>query len=72
MQRKLMQMLYLKRETVCVNFANTTAVCDVDAKSETRNCVIPLLKKESEGQNVSMDEKSCLTTHSWRAIEKRL
>ena len=59
MQKKLTEMLHMKREPVGIYFANTTAVCDLDANPETRNCVIPLLMKASEGQTISMDEKSC-------------
>ena len=59
MQRKFTQMLHMEREPVGIYFANTTAVCDMDANPETRNCVIPLLMKVSEGQIISMDEKSC-------------
>lgn len=59
MQKKLTQMLHMKREPVGIYFANTTAVCDLDADPEKRNCVIPLLMKASEGQVISMDEKSC-------------
>ena len=59
MQKKLTQMLHMEREPVGIYFANTTAVCDMDANPETRNCVIPLLMKVSEGQIISMDEKSC-------------
>ena len=59
MQRKLTQMLHMEREPVGIYFANTTAVCDMDANPETRNCVIPLLMKVSEGKTISMDEKSC-------------
>ena len=72
MQKKLTQMLHMDREPVGIYFGNTTAVCDVDANPEARNCVIPFLMKVSEGITVSMDEKSCLTTHSWHTIEKRL
>ena len=49
----------LVREPIGIYFANTTAVCDVDADLKARNCVIPLLMKVSEGQIISMDEKSC-------------
>ena len=59
MQKRLTQMLHLKREPVGIYFANTTAVCDLDADPRARNCVIPLLMKASEGQIISMDEKSC-------------
>ena len=59
MQKKLTEMLHMKREPVGIYFANTTAVCDLDAKPEARNCVIPMLMKASEGQTISMDEKSC-------------
>ena len=59
MQKKLTQMLHLKREPVGIYFANTTAVCDMDADPEKRNCVIPLLMKVSEGRIISMDEQSC-------------
>lgn len=59
MQQKLIQMLHLQREPVGVFFANTTALCDIDANPEARNCVVPLLMKASEGKTVSMDEKSC-------------
>ena len=59
MHKKLIQMLHMEREPVGIYFANTTAVCDVDADPEARNCVIPFLMKVSEGQTVSMDEKSC-------------
>ena len=59
MQKKLTQMLHLEREPVGIYFGNTTAVCDMDANPEARNCVIPFLMKVSEGQTVSMDEKSC-------------
>ena len=59
MQKKLTQMLHMKREPVGIYFGNTTAVCDVDADPQARNCVIPFLMKVSEGITVSMDEKSC-------------
>ena len=59
MQRKLIEMLHMKRQPVGIYFANTETVCDFDAKPEARNCVIPLLMKVSEGQTISMDEKSC-------------
>lgn len=49
----------LVRKPIGIYFANTTAVCDVDADLKARNCVIPLLMKVSEGQIISMDEKSC-------------
>ena len=59
MQRKLVQMLHMEREPVGIYFANTDAVCDVDADPKKRNCVIPLLMKVSEGQTISMNEESC-------------
>ena len=59
MQKKLTQMLHLEREPVGIYFGNTTAVCDRDANPEVRNCVIPFLMKVSDGQIISMDEKSC-------------
>lgn len=49
----------LVRKPIGIYFANATAVCDVDADLKARNCVIPLLMKVSEGQIISMDEKSC-------------
>lgn len=49
----------LVRKPIGIYFANTTAVCDVDADLKARNCVIPLLMKVSEGHIISMDEKSC-------------
>ena len=49
----------LVRKSIGIYFANTTAVCDVDADPKARNCVIPLLMKVSEGQIISMDEESC-------------
>lgn len=49
----------LVRKSIGIYFANTTVVCDVDADPKARNCVIPLLMKVSEGQIISMDEKSC-------------
>ena len=59
MQKQLTQMLHMEREPVGIYFANTTAQCDKDANPQARNCVIPLLMKVSEGQTISMDEKSC-------------
>lgn len=59
MQSTLIQMLHMEREPVGIYFANTTAVCDMDASPETRNCVIPLLMRVSEGEMISMDEHSC-------------
>ena len=59
MQRKLAEMLHMENEPVGIYFANTTVVCDMNAKPETRNCVIPLLMKAAEGLTISMDEKSC-------------
>ena len=59
MQNKLVQMLHMEREPVGIYFANTTAVCDIDADPKDRNCVIPFLMKVSEGQTVSMNEESC-------------
>ena len=59
MQKKLTKMLHMKREPVGIYFANTTAVCDMDADPKARNCVIPMLMKASEGKVISMDEKSC-------------
>ena len=49
----------LVRKSIGIYFANTTAGCDVDGDLKARNCVIPLLMKVSEGQIISMDEKSC-------------
>ena len=43
MQRKLVRMLHLVREPVSVYFANTAAVCDMDANPETRNWVFTFL-----------------------------
>lgn len=59
MQTKLVQMLHLRSEPVGIYFANTTAVCDRTADPNTRNCVMPLLMAASNGQVISMDEKSC-------------
>ena len=59
MQKQLTQMLHLEREPVGIYFGNTTARCDMNADPEKRNCVIPFLMKVSQGQTVSMDEKSC-------------
>ena len=49
-------MLHLVREPVSVYFANTAAVCDVDANPEKCNGVVPLLMKASEGQVILMEE----------------
>ena len=49
----------LVRKPIGIYFSNTTAVCEVDADLKARNSVIPLLMKFSEGQIISMDEKSC-------------
>lgn len=38
MQRKLVEMLHMKRQPVGIYFANTETVCDFDAKPEARNC----------------------------------
>lgn len=35
MQRNLIQMLHMEREPVVIYFANTTAVCDMDAALAT-------------------------------------
>ena len=59
MQKKLTEMLHMKREPVGIYFANTETICDMDANPDSRNCVIPLMMKVSEGQVISMDEKSC-------------
>ena len=59
MERKLIKMLHMERQPVGIFFANTTALCDMDADPKARNCVIPLLMKASEGQVISMDEHSC-------------
>ena len=59
MYRELTGMLHMDREPVGIYFANTAAVCDLDADPEKRNCVVPLLMKASEGKSISMDEKSC-------------
>lgn len=59
MQKKLVQMLHLKREPVGIYFGNTAAPCDREASPERRNCVIPLLMAASEGAVIAMDEKSC-------------
>ena len=52
----------MKREPVGIYFANTAAICDMDADPEKRICMIPLLMKVSEGRIISMDEKSCNCT----------
>lgn len=59
MQKKLTEMLHLKREPVGIFFANTSAVCDLDASPQKRNCVIPLLMEVSSGRVISMNEESC-------------
>ena len=59
MQKKLTDMLHMKREPVGIYFSDTTTVCDLDAAPGRRNCVIPLLMRVSEGQVISMNEESC-------------
>lgn len=59
MESQLINMLHLERAPVGIFFGNTTAVCDLEASAQRRNCVIPLLMAASEGTTVSMDEESC-------------
>ena len=57
--KELLDMMHLQWEPVGVFLGNTSAVCDLDASPEKRNCVVPLLMAASKGKIISMDEKSC-------------
>lgn len=46
MQKKLTEMLHMKRELVGSYFSNTEINCDMDANPKLRNCVIPLIMKD--------------------------
>ena len=59
MEKELLRMLHLQWEPVGVFLGNTSAVCDLDASPEKRNCVIPLLMAASKGKVISMNEESC-------------
>lgn len=59
MYRELIEKLHLKMEPVGIFFGNTSAVCDVEADPEKRNCVIPMLVASAKGKIISMDEESC-------------
>ena len=59
MEKELLKMLHLKMEPVGIFLGNMGAVCDFDASSDKRNCVVPLLLAASKGKTISMDEESC-------------
>lgn len=59
MNKKLVEMLHLKVEPVGIYFGNISAVCDLEASHEKRNCVIPFVMAAAKGKIVSMDEASC-------------
>lgn len=59
MDKKLVELLHLDLEPVGIFFGNTTAVCDLEADSKKRNCVIPFLLAAAKGRVACMDEASC-------------
>lgn len=59
MDAKLVELLHLELEPVGIFFGNTSAVCDLEANPEKRNCVIPFLMASAKGKVACMDEASC-------------
>ena len=59
MQKKLVEMLHLELDPVGIYFGNTTAVSELEASSDKRNCVIPFLMTAAKGKITSMDEAGC-------------
>ena len=59
MESTLVEMLHLDLEPVGVFLGNAEAECDVDAKPDKRNCIVPLLLAAARGRTVGIDEDSC-------------
>lgn len=59
MNQNLAERLHLDLEPVGIYFGNTSAVCDLEASPDTRNCVVPFLLAAAKGKLASMDEAGC-------------
>ena len=56
---QLAELMHLELEPVGIYFGNTEAVCDLDAKPDRRNCVVPFLMTAAKGRSCSMTEETC-------------
>ena len=59
MNNQLVDMLHLTLEPVGIFFGNTTALCELEAQPDKRNCVVPFLLAAARGKVASMDETGC-------------
>lgn len=57
--KQLVEMLHLELEPVGIFFGNTTAVSELEAQPNRRNCVVPFLLAAARGKICSMDEAGC-------------
>ena len=59
MNEKIVEMLHLSLEPVGIFLGNTSAICELEASPQKRNCVIPFVLAAAKGKITSMDEDGC-------------
>lgn len=59
MNEKIVEMLHLSIEPVGIFLGNTSAICELEASPQKRNCVIPFVLAAAKGKITSMDEDGC-------------
>lgn len=61
MNEKIVEMLHLSLEPVGIFLGNTSAICELEASPQKRNCVIPFVLAAAKGKITSLDEDGCIT-----------
>ena len=59
MNEKIVEMLHLSTEPVGIFLGNTSAICELEASPQKRNCVIPFVLAAAKGKITSLDEDGC-------------
>ena len=59
MNEKIVEMLHLSLEPVGIFLGNTSAICELEASPQKRNCVIPFVLAAAKGKITSLDEDGC-------------
>ena len=59
MNEKIVEMLHLSLEPVGIFLGNTSAISELEASPQKRNCVIPFVLAAAKGKITSLDEDGC-------------
>ena len=68
MNEKIVEMLHLSLEPVGIFLGNTSAISELEASPQKRNCVIPFVLAAAKGKITSLDEDGCTCTISSRYL----